>query len=285
MAKPLLSSKTGGYSLLSFFLVTAGLGVLAFQVILLTSSTEAQGPSWQRFLPGGVGILMLLLFTMTTRKGNIAVYPDRVTGKTAQGKSYELTLKEISEVDLSGSNLWIKGEDGKTLVLDKTPNNRQAAGLIWLLLTYPQSNPDQWKGFPDVSLQTATACLRTFKDESGNPLFGDRGFLIKVEGQTYAFPASKFAPFPKSDTSDQGMTFVPVPSLVQFDPPPAALPIAGFISAFRSTSPTPSDFKELLDILIEAHGGLEVKALEPGEWQGKRNQWQVLVQDFSLPSN
>jgi|GEM_PF-5209417 len=81
------------------------------------------------------------------------------------------------------------------------------------------------------------------------------------------------------------MTFTPVQALAQFDPSPTALPLPGFISAFRSSKPEVEQLKDMVSLLMEAHGGLAVKPLEENQWQGRLNELDVLVKDLSLPAN
>lgn len=274
MSKPLLHTQTGGASFLSFIFLAAGLVALLFQILIFASPSteEADSSLWSKFIIGGLGLVFIILFFMSSRKGWLEIYPDKVKGKIAGGNAYEIALAKLGEVDLRGRGVHFKDGEGKTIVLDKTPRYRQAPGLVWILKQYPDIDLGQW----DIgnSSDKMPPALRLFYDEE-KPLFGDRGFIYTLGESVYFFPDTPTAPVPseKEKASNTGLSPYSNQQFTvpRFDPDPSKLPLESILRTLNA------DNTSILMKLVEGHGGMELKEVEQGKYEGNLPGWRTVV--------
>ncbi len=274
MNKPILHTQTGGISFLSFLLLAAGLAAILFQILILASTPpEGEAPiSLSSFILGGLGLVFIVLFFLTARKGWLEVHPNGVKGKIAGGKSYEFTLEQIGEVVLTGRGVHFKDPTGKNIVLDKTPRDRQAPGLVWMLKTYPELKTSQLEG-KGSHAKLPTALRLFFEDDQA--LFGDRGFIYTFNETKYFFPDTPTAPLPpekgRGNNNDLSPYANQIAAIPRFEPDPAKLPLESILRSLKV------DEEGLLQQLIEGHGGMELNELEPGRFEGNIPGWRAEV--------
>lgn len=276
MSNPILQTKTGGYSFLAFLLLAAGIAMILFQILVLAEPpTEGEITGWTRYILGGMGALFIILFFINSRKGWLEVSVEGVRGKTTGGKTYELKLDEIGQVVLVGRGVHFKSPEGKTLVLDKTPHDRQAPGLVWMLKTYPNLKVDQWNTL--TGMPKMPPALRLFYD-GDKPQFGDRGFIFNFDDGHYFFPDTPTAPLPpekgKGNNNDLSPYANQKASIPQFEPDPSRLPLEGIL---RSIEATPEGQRDFLTQFTEAHGGMKLNEIEEGKYEGSLPGWRAEI--------
>ncbi len=258
MNKPLMTTKTGGFTLLSILLLVGAVFLLVLQGIALASG-EAEG-GVTRFLPGGLAVLLGVFFFLGTRNGSLEILAEGIKGKTAGGKQYELGWEEIGKVEPAGKKLVVRNQEGKVLVVDKVPRYRKSLGLIWLLKKYPYMQPEKWP-FYDIQEDAPQNRPIRYFDEGEKASFGDRGFLFRYDDKIYYFPVSQTTPSPpvRGEAQTPPTLAAAQPTVPRMEPNPAFLPLE---SVWKAVSTAESDRETVLKLLEEwmvEHGGCQLE--------------------------
>lgn len=278
MTEPLLRSKTGGYSLLTLLILIAGAALLIVQAIALTGEAPVDGSAVTRFLPGILGVVFILIFLLGVRNGQVEVFADRIKGKTASGKSYDIAFTEIGDIDTAKRALLLKDPEGKVLLADKGPRYRRLNGLLWLLKAYPEMQADKWGDFNTTEKAPQHQQVRFFLEED-KAVFGDRGFILQVGDGKWFMPVSKAAPLPqqvthKGQLAVQPKQLIPVP---QQDVNPAHIPLEAAWKAMEAAQLPADQLVEIAEKWAAAHGGCALGTNEADELVGEVSDWTVKV--------
>ena len=279
MPEPILRTKTGGYSLLTLLTLIAGLALLIMQAIALFGPAPADGSSIARFLPGILGLAFVAVFLLGIRNGNVEVHPDRIKGKTAGGKAFDIPFEQIGEVDPGKRNIALRDKAGKILLNDKAARFRNLNGLLWLLTQYPELNPSAWQGKLDIAEKAPQHQAVRYFLEDESPVFGDRGFVARVDGQAWFLPLSKAALLPqrfreKGQLAVQPSRQIPVP---QQDVNPAHLPLEPVWKAILNAGFEAKKKAEIAAQWAQAHGGCALEQDQEGDLVGEMGEWRIKV--------
>ena len=283
----LLKGKFGGLSIFSLFSLFAGGVLLVFQILLLTSSGDDQTlTGFARFAPGIVALGFLWVFVSAAFiRGKFEVYRDRIEGKKKLGPRFSVSLEEVAEVRLIGSQLALYEADKKPLLIQGSPNPRQVRGLIWMLIHFKDLVPAEvWNGFKlparGENLFGEKEYRRLFHGEGGDIQFVDGGIVFPLPGtETSVYiPVTDTVPHLTRD-EDQNSFSSQLSSgtpILHFDPNPAKLPFRALIGAVLGSNLGEKDKKDLIIELTDRGNGLltELKEepesgeyLDFGEWK------------------
>lgn len=275
MDKPILSSRTGGISLLSLILLIGGIGCLTIQIAGFWGETSPEMGMASRFAPSFFALALFLLFFWTGRKGSIDLFADRIQGKKASGKGYSIPLNSIDSVDLNGRHLLVKGKDKLVLLSDKAPAYRRLPGLIWMLVQYPELRPLIANTFEEDS--PSPTAIRMFSEAEQN-VSGDAGFLLNVAGTSWYLPMTDSKPAPKPIDNQKSLStnLLPGNPILKFEPNPERLPLRAVWKALSESSPAIQ--AHWAAVLVEAHGGVELQK-SVDLWTAELNGMQVRVHE------
>lgn len=276
----LIATRTGGISFSQVFLLIAALACIGIQVLmLLQPTTEAPGSLVARFLPGILGVLILLLGLLVWgRKGSSQLSRDQVSGKTSAGRSYQFALADLAQPDLNRSALVLRdATTNKILLQDRLPEAPHFLGSMWLAQAYPDLPLAVWEAFAQEKGPATTPAVRSFIDHQGRTAFLDAGVVLGLDGSDCYFPTTATQPFlpPREGQDLLSTNVLSQPMQLRFDPNPARLPMARFLAALASV-PADASRAAWIESLLDTHGGCRLQPA-PNGWSGECAGYPVEV--------
>jgi hypothetical protein len=280
----LLSTRTGGISFAQVFLLIAALGCIGIQVILLLQApAEATGTVVARYLPGILGVLILVLGLLVWgRKGSSSLTRHHVRGKTSTGRTYEFALAAIAAPDLGrGAFILRDAATHKIVLQDRLPETPHFLGTLWLAQAYPELADAVWEAFAAEKGVATVPAVRSFIDHQGRTAFLDAGVVLDLDGTPCYFPTTATQPFvqPRAGQDLLSTHVLSQPMQLRFDPNPARLPMARFLAALAAVPAQGTGAAQgsaLVETLLDAHGGCRLQAEENG-WTGECAGYPVEV--------
>lgn len=278
MAKPIIRTKTGGYSLLTLLMGLAGISLLVVQAIVLLGPSTTADRGISLFVPGLIGIGLLLTFLLSSAHGHAEVYPDRITGRTAARATYDIPFSDLAEPDPRQRSIALKAPDGTSLATDKQARYRKLPGLIWLLKNYPEMQPERWQNYMPIETKPQHQAIRYFfEGEEG--IFGDRGMVLEVGGSSWFIPLTLASLLPQHFKEKGELAVHPhrQPPVPQQDPNPAFLPLEAAWKAMREAGLEDEALSGIAETWARDHGGCLLEADSEGRLVGKVSEWDVQV--------
>ncbi|MEM7040441.1 MAG: hypothetical protein AAF570_25980, partial [Bacteroidota bacterium] len=179
---PLLQTRTGGATIFSSLLILIGLGGIAYQIIIATNGSMDSMGNGVRLLPGLIGAVFSVMGAfLSTRKGQLDIYRNRIKGRKQNGAQVDLALDEVGEILLHSRMLILKNKEGRLLFVESKPQNPDTRGLIWLLLRYADLPDKVWNSFSQSATDNFRPARRQFLDGQDSAEFVDAGIIAEVE--------------------------------------------------------------------------------------------------------
>ena len=273
-SQPIATSNTGGFSFAQLLLIVAGLALISIQIVILIGGNDdaASGSGLSRYLSGVLGIFILLMaFLVWGRRGKLSLHTDRITGRTAQGKTYDIPLSDLEQPDLNQSSLLLKRKTDIQPLRDRLPQDPQILGTLWLMLAHPQLPVSFWQTFAATPSEGFAPALRHFLDPNAKTALLDGGFVTTGHSTPYYFPATdtQLPPQNLEKANRLSTNVLPQGMLLRFEPNPAKLPLARFIKTLFAHPLPELPLDTFLDQLAADHAGCPLKPVKQGIWKGR----------------